>query len=143
MDVIRSDQQPLGWGHPLAEQGNKLAARVAALCHIVLEVGGTFSLENPWDSFAWEHPALKKILKKADVGTTLLNQCAYGAESMKPTAIVANAGWMLTVNRTCKDVPPHYHLEHGLTGKVFDPNVNEQVWRTSLAAEYPAGLCWS
>ena len=32
----------------------------------------------------------------------------------------------------------------GLTGKVFDPNVGGQVWRTSLlAAEYPAGLCWA
>ena len=35
------------------------------------------------------------------------------------------------------------HLQRGLAGKVFDPNVGGQVWRTSLAAEYPAGLCWA
>ena len=133
VEVIRSEKHPLGWGHPLAEQGNKLAERA----------GGAFSLENPWDSFAWGHPALLKILKKVNVRCVLLNQCAYGAESVKPPAIISTAGWILTVNRTCKDVPPHYHLEHGLTGKVFDPNVGQQVWRTSLAAEYPAGLCWS
>ena len=122
VDIIRSDRHPLGWGHPLAEQVNKLAERVAALRHIILEAGGSFSLEHPWDSFAWDHPALRKILK---VDAVLLNQCAYGAESVKPTAIVSNARWILTVKGMCKEVAPHYHLKRGLTGKVFDPNVTK------------------
>ena len=50
--------------------------------------------------------------------------CIYGAESVKPTAIL-NARWILTVKRMCKDVAPHYHLKRGLTGKVFDPNVTK------------------
>ena len=99
--------------------------RAAALCYTMLEVGGAFPLENARDSFVWEHPAIRKILKKADVNTILLNQCAYGAESVKPTAIASNAEWILTGKLTRKDVPPHSHIQHGLTGKVFDPNVGE------------------
>ena len=114
---------------------DKIAEKVAALCYLILEAGGTFSLENPWDSYAWEHPALKRVLKRPGVQSVLLHQCAYGADNVNPTAIVSNAPWILTVKLTCKDVRAHCHTEGDVAGKV-----DASVWRTSLA-KYPVGLC--
>lgn len=41
----------------------------------------------------------------------------------------------------CKDVAPHSH--EVLVGKALDYSTDPptEVWKTSLAAEYPAGLC--
>ncbi len=109
--VIRSDANPMGWGHPLAEEGNLIAERTSIL-----------------------------VDKHAKVR---LDQCAYGAESKKPTGILTSARWMQKVAKGCGDVVPHEHvvLEGKAYNYFYDPP--RLVWKTSLAAEYPAGLCWA
>ena len=44
-----------------------------ALCFIIMDSGNTFSLENPWDSFAWSNPALIKVLTRSQTSTVQLN----------------------------------------------------------------------
>ena len=139
--VVRSDAHPEGWGHPVAERGNQILERIFALCLTVLEHGGTFSLENPADSFAWETRWMKKLLKRTGVRQAVLDQCCFGAQTMKPTRIVINAEWMLQVSLRCSTVRPHFHLNGGLQGKTWDPISKCMIWKTARAAEYPSGLC--
>ena len=41
----------------------------------------------------------------------------------------------------CHETREHYHAPGGLTGFAWDFLADKEVWRTSLAAEYPCGLC--
>ena len=139
VEVVRSDQSPMGWGHPVSEEGNAHLVAVVTLCLLALEHGTTFSLENPWDSFAWICPIMIKLLKKPGVRQILLDQCAYGGMSQKPTRIVTNTEWMTRVCRTCLDVTRHRHSK--LEGKIWCYLEERLVWKTKKAAEYPLGLC--
>eukprot|EP00435_Cladocopium_sp_Y103_P028266 s2421_g7.t1 len=123
VEVIRSPEKPTGWGHPMAEEGNKVAERVAILLDEAESSGGTASVENPDDSFIWEQLTLERHVKKHP--KVSLDQCAYGAETRKPTGILTSARWP-----DRKD-----HRLHQRTPRI--------VWKTSLAAEYPTGLCWA
>jgi len=139
--TIRSEKQPMGWGHPLAEEGNLIAERTSILCDCAQENGGTYSLENPWDSYLWLLPVMKRHMTK---GTKVeVHQCAYGCESKKATGILTTSPWVKKVCLKCGDIHPHEHV--ALEGKgwnfAYDPP--RWVWKTSMAAEYPAGLCWA
>ena len=138
--VIRSDSRPEGWGHPTAEEGNRILERVIALIYLIEEAGKTWLLENPLTSYAWEQPKMMKILKRAGVRNVDLDQCPYGAHTRKSTKIVTSAAWMAEVKVRCEDVRPHFHLPGGLSG-TWNPVTGEWVWKTSRAAEYPFGLC--
>ena len=136
---LRSEEKPEGWGLPLAEEGNRHLERTAALCLHAEENETTVSVENPWDSYAWDCRVMKKVMGRYGYVSVQLNQCAYGAKSVKPTRIVTNSLWIQEVNRLCGDVAKHTHI--ALKGKVYDPVEDKYVWRTSKAAEYPQGLC--
>lgn len=139
--VIRSDACPQGWGHPTAEEGNRILERCVALAKLCIEKGKTFSFENPEPSFAWLMPKMVQLMNRPDVWEVGLDQCPYGAMSVKATKIVTSAAWMKEVSKRCQDVRPHYHHPGGLQGKTWDPITWEFVWLTSKAAEYPWGLC--
>lgn len=138
--VIRSDACPQGWGHPTAEEGNRILDRCIALAKVCLEKSKTFSFENPEFSFAWLMPKMLKLLNRPDVFEVGLDQCPYGAISVKATKIVTNAEWMRSVARRCQDVRPHYHHPGGLQGKTWDPVTWEFAW--SIHGDYATlGLC--
>lgn len=142
VQVIRSDQQPEGWGHPKAIEGNRIAERLTILMDCALKNGGTFSVENPWDSYLWMLPVMERFTKKYPL--IYLDQCYYGSEYKKPTAILTAAEWIKQVCGTCQEAGEHRHPPEGLSGKTLDFSHDPplQVWRTALAAEYPAHLCW-
>lgn len=108
---------------------------------ICLEKGKTVSFENPEQSFAWMMPKMIKVINQPEVFEVGLDQCPYGAISVKATKIVTNAAWFKDVARRCQDVRPRYHHPGGLQGKTWDPVTWEIVWLMSKAAEYPWGLC--
>ena len=139
--VIRTDERPEGWGHPTAEEGNRILEKVIALIYVIEEAEKTWSMENPERSYAWDQPKMKKILKMKGVHNIELDQCPYGAHTKKGTRIVTTSDWMSRVKLKCEDVRPHFHLPGGLTGKTWDPIAEDWVWKTSRAAEYPFGLC--
>ena len=141
--ILRTDENPKGWGHPLAEEGNKVGERTAILMDEASEGGATTSTENPFDSFLWEQTFMARHVKR--MKKVELHQCVYGAEVKKPTAILTDAPWMEEVNGLCQEAPEHQHLPGGLSGKTFDYSQDPpvEVWKTSLASEYPTGLCWA
>ena len=138
--VIRSFENPEGWT-PDAAYGNKIIERMIVLAFIVLDNGGTISVENPWWSFIWYLMIMAKLLSYPNMELFELHQCAYGAETVKPTGILTNASWVKAVRLQCGMVRPHRHLQGGLVGHCWDYISEQMVWRTSLAAEYPCGLC--
>ncbi len=138
--IIRSWERPEGWSEATAE-GNKIVERMLVLIYIILEKGNTVSVENPWWSFLWYLAMMAKFLKWPGVELFELHQCPYGAETQKPTGIATNASFMKVVRLQCHQVRPHRHLQGGLQGFAFNYLQQEMVWRTSLAAEYPCGLC--
>ena len=91
----------------------------------------------------WDMRVVKQLAGLKGAREIRLDQCAYGATSKKATKILTNAGWLEAVCRRCEDVPSHDHTR--LRGTVEDlrpgPQRGQQVWRTTLAAEYPQALC--
>ena len=140
--VLRSDKYPEGWGDQQTEQANEMIARMVVLCLLLHDRGATFSIENPWDSFLWLLKVMQRLVKLKESELVCLHQCAYGASSRKPTGILATSCWMKLVRRLCHEVRPHLHASV-LSGKAWDYVEEKWVWRTSLAAEYPCGLCVS
>lgn len=139
--VLRSDSQPEGWGDEEAVRGNLVVARMVILCLILHNAGATFSIENPWDSFLWLLRTTSKLMSLKGVELVLLHQCAYGAISQKATGILTTAQWMKLVRSLCHEVRDHFHVPGGLAGFAWSYLEDRWVWRTSLAAEYPCGLC--
>ena len=137
--TVRSDERPEGWGHPVAEKGNRHLEAIEIILMEAARSGCTISIENPWNSFLWETAKMKKLAKRLHLVPVYLEQCAYGGMSRKPTRILTDAEWMQTVQLTCSQVRPHCHSK--LEGKVWDPVTQSKVWKTSKAAEYPSGLC--
>lgn len=50
--VVRTEDWPEGWGHPIAEDRNQILERALALIYLIEDAGKTWSLENPEHSFA-------------------------------------------------------------------------------------------
>ena len=137
--TVRSDERPEGWGHPVAEEGNRHLEAIEVIVMEAARAGCSTSIENPWDSFLWETAKMKRLTRRLHLTPVYLEQCAYGGMSRKPTRILTDAEWMKTVQLTCGQVRPHCHSK--LEGKVWDPVTEGMVWKTSKAAEYPSGLC--
>ena len=126
--TVRSEARPEGWGHPVAEEGNRHLAAMEVVLLEAAKAGATVSVENPWDSYLWETEKMKRLAKRLNLESVYIDQCAYGGMSKKPTRILTNANWMQAVNLTCNQVRQHKHSK--LEGKVWD------LWKTSKAAEY-------
>lgn len=141
VEVVRTDLQPEGWGHPLTIEGNDILERSASIGFLLNDKGKFFSYENPEFSFAWLMRIMVKLMKATNTEVVGLDQCPYGAETVKPTGLLSKAPWMNSTTLRCGQVRPHRHRDGGLTGKVWDVYSEEMVWRTSKAAEYPTGLC--
>ena len=53
-----------------------------------------FALEQPEDSSLWDLPVVKKYLKRNPSWVRhSVDQCAYGREAQKPTAVLTNSEW--------------------------------------------------
>ena len=128
----------------MANEGNLIANRTAEVLLRMHQRGRFWSVENPADSYIWELKSFKKLAELSGATAVFLDQCCYGSEFTKPTRILTNAPWMFNVAQRCPGRPEH-PKHPSLEGKVWDytqvPPV--QCWYTSLAAEYPSGLCWA
>lgn len=63
-----------------------------------------------------------------------LDQCAWGAPSMKPTLLLVSHSHF-------EALCPRNHVHEVLKGKVYSKQFNKVVYRTKLAQEYPLDLC--
>ena len=138
---LRSDEKPEGFGSPETEQANELARRAAYLSRCVMESGGYFSIENPYDSRIWDMPFMKALLKLEGVRFVRWDACMSGSLHKKPTGFLTNAPWIVDV--VCdRATRPHNHVPlEGLVTDYRPGAVEDTVWYTSLAAEYSEGMC--
>ena len=137
---LRSAQQPAGlepktWR---VKEANLLASRAAQLSLLQWKAGGWFSLENPGGSYIWLYEPVKRLLQLEGVKLYKGDQCAFMGEYVKPTGWLSNARFMEVIERRCPGRPEHQH--EPLIGFTLDFHGNK-VFKISLAAEYPQGLC--
>ena len=137
---LRSVQHPEGFKPhtKLVAEANKLASRSAQLCGLQWKAGGVFSLENPASSLIWLYKPVARLRDMPGVTLKVGDQCCYGCEYRKPTGWLTNASHLDVLVKQCPGGPLHQHPP--LEGLVYDFH-GERVWKTSLAAEYPQGLC--
>ena len=64
--------------------------------------------------------------------------CAYGNVSQKPTKLLTNAN-LEALQQYCPGTC-WWHEHVKMVGQVYHPRLRRDVWRTSLAQEYPARL---
>ena len=91
-------------------------------------------------SYLWQVPIMLKVFRLSNVELVLLHQCCYEAPSLKPTGVLTSGQWVKMVRSLCHEVRPHLHTSL-VGGKTWNYIDEGWVWRTSLAAEYPCGLC--
>ena len=141
MKALRTDERPEGFGAPETEHANELARRTVFLARCIMESGGYFSIENPLESRLWDLPFVKALARLEGVRFVRWDACMSGSRHKKPTGFLTNAPWIQDV--LCDRIRfPHEHVP--LEGRVKDyrPGAEtEEVWYTSLAAEYCEGLC--
>ena len=66
------------------------------------------------------------------------DQCEFNGEYKKPTSWLGQAPFAEVLCKRCRGPPEHDHPAlQGFTTDYW----GQQVWKTSLAAEYPQGLC--
>ena len=89
-------------------------------------------------------PSFLRLAKQQGVRWIHLDQCFFGCEYRKPTAILTNAPWMSS--KTCEmrvalEGRPDHHVP--LMGLVTDycGAVEKERFSTALAAEYPEDMC--
>jgi len=139
--ILRSDAHPQGIPGMVTrqvEEGNLLAARFAKIAKAVHRAGGWWSLENPARSFMWDYTPIKMLAKLPGAVFYNGDQCIFGGPYVKPTGWLTTAPFFSIVAQKCPG-PPH-HSHQPLQGRVRD-HTGREVWLTSLAAEYPQGLC--
>lgn len=137
---LRSHAKPEGLEprSRLVKEANLLASRSAQLARLQHKVKGWFSIENPEKSFIWIYKPLALLRRLDGVRFLVGDQCMFGGEYRKPTGWLTNAPHLQCLEKRCPGGPGHEHpalvgLAEDFEGKV--------VWKTSLAAEYPEGLC--
>ena len=140
---LRSRRFPLGLPeklkHPLVTQGNAAARFMCKAALIQHRAGGYWSIEQPLASFFWDTPGARRLAKLPGAIRIEGDQCAFGAAWKKPTAWLTNGGFLKVLAKKCPGPPTH--TKHDLLeGKVRNDS-GELVWKTSLAAAYPKGLC--
>lgn len=140
---LRSAAQPLGLSSLSAENaalvflGNLFVARSVEACLAVFTRGGDFSIENPLKSLLWQVPAIRSLLRRARAWLVELDQCMFGAPSMKPTTLLVSHACLLALTVRCDGS----HVHEVLKGKVWSEFFQKLVFRTKLAQVYPDQLC--
>jgi len=137
---LRSATKPQGFEPKprLVREANLLASRSAQLSRLQYKVNGWFSIENPASSYIWLYKPLAELAKLDGVRCVYGDQCMFGCEYRKPTGWLTNAPHFKRIAVGCPGGCGHNHPP--LEGLVRD-FWGDWVWKTSLASEYPQGLC--
>ena len=96
------------------------------------------ALKNPASSYIWLYKPLAELAKLDGVRCVYGDQCMFGCEYRKPTGWLTNAPHFKRIAVGCPGGCGHNHPS--LEGLVRD-FWGDWVWKTSLASEYPQGLC--
>lgn len=122
----------------MVSEANLLASRTAQLALLQWKTGGLFSIENPESSYLWLYKPIARLFALGGVKLYTGDQCRYMCQYVKPTGWLSNATFFEILERRCPG--PQQHVHSPLMGFTTDFE-GQRVFRTSLAAEYPQGLC--
>ena len=117
------------YGHtwvPRVALGNACWLRALALARALHRRGGHFIIEHPARSMAWIMPETAALRNLPGIHLITLDQCAFGAPTRKPTRLLTNAPWILSLSRSCPK--NHVHAAH-LEGRA-----------AAAAAAYPSAF---
>eukprot|EP00438_Fugacium_kawagutii_P036296 Skav217417 [mRNA] locus=scaffold2674:458921:461200:- [translate_table: standard] len=142
----RTKDRPMGNGSLKREtKGNQIMLRTIHLCRLLHEHGSFFTLENPKTSYAWDTPAMKKLVKDCGCSMIPIDQCMFGLTipdesgepglARKPTYFVGTMPNLNQLENRCN----HSHSHVAVVGGVK----HEGRWqkRSTLAGSYPSKLC--
>ena len=96
-----------------------------------------WSVENPANSLLWKFSSFPQLMAQAGVAFVQFAMCAYGSESLKPTALLTNIMSLRSLAKDCPGCASHVRL----TGQEFDEVKQKWVHVTKRAQVYPAELC--
>ena len=139
---LRSEHFPLGLPGVARElwwqlwSGIEFRARSLVLFEAVVRAGGNASLENPLSSLMWKVPWVQALVLDLHLFEVDMDQCEYGAPSMKPTRFLVSHALFKRWRRQCRGDHPHVPLK----GFVRDAR-GRKVFATKLAQVYPDKLC--
>ena len=140
---LRSHDDPLGRpglsadNEALVFLGNLFLFRSLEACSAVVQHGGDFSIENPEFSLIWETPQLKEFARVHRARHVNLDQCMFGAPSVKPTRLLTSHAALEGLHRRCQGGHKHIRLK----GKTWSEFFMKWVFRTKLAQVYPEAMC--
>ena len=117
--------------------GNLFMERTVEACLVVFRHGGDFTIENPLGSLLWLTQPMKQLQLVTKACTVDLDQCAFGAPSVKPTRLLCSHHCLTRVAARS----PRDHIHEVFQGYVWSESFGSWVFRTKLAQEYPWPLC--
>ena len=110
----------------------RFLARSLVLFEAVVRAGGNASLENPLSSLMWKVPWVQALVLDLHLFEVDMDQCEYGAPSMKPTRFLVSHALFKRWRRQCRGDHPHVPLK----GFVRDAR-GRKVFATKLTQVYP------
>lgn len=121
------------------QQGNNLLRFSLRLLELCEQLRIPYALENPYSSYAWHMPPLKKFIRRHIPYVETLDYCQYGEDWLKPTTIMGNFWNVPAISRRCTGTRsmcsttcrPHVPLSGRAANGLF---------RTLLAQPYPWAL---
>ena len=122
----------------LVKEANLLASRSAQLAHLQWKTRGIFSTEHPESSYLWNYKPIKFLFQLRNVKLYKGDQCCFMSEFVKPTGWLSNGSFFALLEERCPQNGWHRHTP--LEGFTTDFH-GLVVFKTSLADEYPQGLC--
>ena len=140
---LRSLQWPMGLpelndsNRALVFLGNVFLGRTVEACCKVFDLGGDFSIENPLLSLLWKTALIDQLVHDTRALALDLDQCAFGAASLKPTRLLCSTDLCDDIAVRC----PGGHVHVKLKGKVRDPQSGKLVFKTKAAQVYPWAFC--
>ena len=91
--------------------GTSLATFTRAVLRLCRKHGVLFTLENPLSSGLFRWKPIRRELERAEAEFIRYDNCAYGANYLKPTCIATNIPEMSQLSRLCPGKHYHEHLE--------------------------------
>ena len=130
-------------------KANVLLSRTAEACERIHAAGGGFSFEQPapvrGKPTAFEAPIIRELRKATGARFAIFDQCEYGAETTKPTAVLYHRGAFCLLRKRCSHPVRDWRSPDGSTHRGAHPRLwgNRQAggWATKRSAAYPEELC--
>ena len=154
--MLRSTEHPMGLpglGPKESEEVRKANVhllRAVDACRRIHAVGGGFSWEQPepreGKPSALSSPPVIELGRSTSAKLASFDQCRFGAETTKPTAILYHRGGFCLLRERCNHPRRRWEMPDGVTHRGPHPRLWGRKtatgeWATKGAAEYPPALC--